>query len=458
MLDVQHQASLPKIQLAVLWAMFFMFVNLSNESIIQLLTPTIAEEFEMTKAKASLIVTVAGILSGVGGTIYATLTDFFSMRQLHLFGVAAFSAGSVLAFAVQDSFPALVAARMLQCAGAVCAQGCFVVLVTRYMNARDRSRYLAFSSALFMFGSGLGAFLGAVISSAMNWSYALLFPVATLLAVPSFWKHLPRERRSGARLDWVGALLVTVGVSAAILSISLRNVYGLAVTVLMVGLYLAHERGRRHPFLDLSLLRIRGFKPALLCAMIILGTQSGVLFLLPFIARDVYGLSLFETGLLFMSAYLPALATGIVSGRTLNRLGQYRTFTLGWTLLFASLIALVLTMGAPLILTGLALYLFAISNPFLYTGIVAALTGRLPPDKLGSGMGVFQLMAGGGNALVVSVVGILLTYRLFDSASLRIGNGMPINEYGQLLLLLSAFSLIGWLLFSRVFGRTIKNG
>jgi len=441
-----------KVQLAVLWAIFFMFVNLSNESMIQLLTPTMEEEFGITKAQASLIVTVAAVIASVGGTVYATLTDVFSMRQLLLFGVAAFNAGTLVGFAVQDSFPALVAARVLQCAGGISVPGCFVVLVTRYLDPGERMKYLAFSSTLYFFGNGLGSFLGAAISNAANWGYALLLPTVTLLAAPSFWKHLPREKGSGAPLDLAGALLAAAGIASAILSIALRIGYGFLAAALAIAWYLARMRRKSRPFLDLSLLRRRGFRLALLCAVTILGAQACVMFLLPFIAKYVYGLGLFDTGLLLVSAYLPALAAGIALGKALNRLGRRRLFLLGWALLFASLAALALTMEAPLVLTGLVLFVFAVSNPFLYTGLIDELTAQLPPDKLGSGMGVFYLAMGGGHAAAISVASVLLTNGVFGGGSFPLGDGMQINEYSRLLFLLAAYSLIGLLLFVRVTG------
>ncbi|XID93851.1 hypothetical protein ACF3MZ_04810 [Paenibacillaceae bacterium WGS1546] len=54
---------------------------------------------------------------------------------------------------------------------------------------------------------------------------------------------------------------------------------------------------------------------------------------------------------------------------------------------------------------------------------VAAVTGQLSSNKLGSGMGVFQLMVGGGNALVVSMVGILLTYHVRQEKGTQLKNG-----------------------------------
>ena len=50
-----------------------------------------ADYYDATKAKISLVVTIAGFISGIGGTVYSILTEKFSMRQLYLFGITMFS-------------------------------------------------------------------------------------------------------------------------------------------------------------------------------------------------------------------------------------------------------------------------------------------------------------------------------------------------------------------------------
>jgi len=450
-------ASAPKsgIYTAVYGVLFFIFLQLSNENIIQLLTPAMADDFGITKARVSLIVSIGGLVFGIGGALYSTLTDLFSMRQLYLFSIITFAGGSLLAFAVHDSFAALAVARFVQCVGGAGAQGCFIVLVTRYLPARDQPKYLALSSVIFMFSAGLGAWTGAVVASFITWTYALLLPVAALIVLPPLWRHLPRERRGEGRLDLPGAAIVTVVMMSATMSITFQQVYGLVIAMAGIWIYWQYARRREQPFLNLSVLRVPGFVSTLLTAVMMFGVQAGVLFLLPFVTRDVFGLSMNETGLLFLVAYVPAMWAGVAAGRMANRFGCNRTFYFGWSLFFVCLLLLVCAVaGRSLVLMWLALLVFAVGSPCMYTGIVATATGQLPNRQLGSGTGMFLLMMGMGNGLYVSLIGLLLTNGRLDRLPLRLGGNAVGDGYGPIFLMLVVMLLIPLMVYVRMHRRT----
>jgi DHA2 family metal-tetracycline-proton antiporter-like MFS transporter len=443
-----------RLLLAMPWVILFLFIQLSNESIIQLLVPVMADYYEVTKVKISLIVTIGAILFGIGGTIYSVLTDKFSMKQLFIFGIITFSIGSLVGFLVHPWFMLLVISRVLQCTGAVCATGCYIVLVTRYMPAHMQSKYIALSSAIFLLAAGLGTLIGALISTYLTWKFALLLPVITLVALPSFVKYLPNDKRSGGNLDTVGALLVAVGVLFTILTITLQNYYCLALAIIILLIYYMYAKQHEKPFLDLALLRIRGLKITYLTVFLVFGIQYSILFMLPFIVRDIYMLSMFETGLLFLCANAPALVSAMLTGRLVERFGRRNTFYLGWTLFFISILLFAASIGGPLFMIWFAMFIFAISNPLLYTGMVMAANSLLPEEKLGSGMGVFLLMMGWGNSVFVAVIGLLLTNRIVDVQI------MPLNSlfddassYSNLFLILAVLFCIVWLLYKYIHGK-----
>jgi len=85
----------------------------------------------------------------------------------------------------------------------------------------------------------------------------------------------------------------------------------------------------------------------------------------------------------------------------------------------------------------LAMFLFAISNPFVYTGVVMATTSLLPPEKLSTGMGLFTLMMGCGNALFVASIGLLLTNPIVSFKIVPIASAIPDSEsYSKIFLIL----------------------
>ena len=445
-----------KMSVVMLWVILFMFVQLSNESIIQLLAPVMVEYYGVTMVKISIIVTIGGIVFGVGGTIYSVLTEVLSMRQLFLFGIITFCIGSLIGFIVHPWFALFAVARFIQCMGAVCATGCYIVLVSRYLPEKVQSTYLAVSTALFLLGAGLGVLAGSFITNYLSWEFALLLPFVTALAIPVIYKHMPNDRPGKGKLDIPGAVIVSIGVIFSILAISLQNYYCLFGAILFLAGYVMYARRRQNPFLELKLLSIKGLKLTYVTTFLLFGVQYCVLFLLPFIVREMYGLTLLQTGWLFLAANSPALATAMITGKVVSKIGRNRTFYLGWSLFFTSLVLFTICMGAPLYFIWLAMFLFAISNPFLYTGIVTAASGLLPDAKLGSGMGIFLLMMGWGNSVVVSVMGLLLTNRLIDFRIFPyISNGADASSYSNAYLILAIIFFIVFLLYRYVHGNKV---
>jgi len=396
------------------WVILFLFLQGANENIIQLIVPIMADYYDATKAKISLVVTIAGIISGVGGTVYSILTEKFSMRQLYLFGLMMFSGGSFLAFALHPWFEWLIVARFIQCVGAIAANGCYIVLVSRYIPAKSQSLFFAMSSAMFLLALSLGTLTGALITNYLVWKYALLLPLFALLSLPAFLKYLPADRRGGNNLDIVGAILVALSILFMIFTISLQNIICMVAAILFMVTYYMYAKRRENPFLDLSLLRIRGLKPMLLMVFLLFGAQSVILFLLPFIVRDLYALDLIQIGLLFLSANAPAILAVLLIRKCVNRFGRTTVFYIGWLLFFLSLVTFALSMGGPIAMIWIAMLLFAISCPFFYTGIVMATTSLFPADKVGTGTALFLLSMGCGNSIFVAVVGLMLTTQVVD--------------------------------------------
>ena len=103
------------------WVIVFLFIKSSNESIIQLLAPIMVDYYGITKAKISIIITAAGLITVIGGTIVPVLTQKFSMRQMFGFGIILFNIGTLISFLVHPWYVLFALSRIIQCVGAVSA-------------------------------------------------------------------------------------------------------------------------------------------------------------------------------------------------------------------------------------------------------------------------------------------------------------------------------------------------
>lgn len=448
------QSSFRHIILVMPWVLFFMFIQLSNDAIIQLLAPSMTEIFGVTKVQVSILTTTAMILSGLGGVIVLVLTERFSMRQLYVFGSIVFTIGTVAGFLLSHWFVMLALARLLQCIGAASVMGCFMILVTRYAPEDRKSVYFAVSSAMFLLSSGLGVLIGSLITNYLSWRFALLLPLVTIVALPSFVMHMPREKGEPGKFDFLGAILASIGIVSLLLTITLQNVYCLASAILFLTIYIVYSRRHSAPFLDLRLLSLRGLRPAFLSAFMMFGIQGTILFMLPFVMQEIYQLEIVQVGLLFLTAHAPAVISAMLTRKVVERYGRNNTFYLGWTLFFASIVIIALAVGGPIYYVWFGMFVFAISNPFIYTGLVTSVTSILPVKKLGATMGLYTLSVGCGNSVFISTMSLMLTNRLIDFRFIPfLFQHQEANIYNNAYLILAALFLVVLFLFIYVFQR-----
>ncbi|KIL38749.1 hypothetical protein SD70_24395 [Gordoniibacillus kamchatkensis] len=93
----QDRRNAKLVLIAMPWVIFLLFMQVFNENVFSLVTPKIADDFAISPGTVSWVVTIGGVILGVGGAVYAALSDSLSFRKLFLFGVIAFAAGSLLA-------------------------------------------------------------------------------------------------------------------------------------------------------------------------------------------------------------------------------------------------------------------------------------------------------------------------------------------------------------------------
>jgi MFS family permease len=257
--------------------------------------------------RASWIVNGYLLVSVVAMPLAGRLADRQGIRPLLLGGLALFVMGSLLAGAA-PSLEALVAARLVQAAGAGTLVPVATAAAPHLFPGSDRSRALGAVGAATFLGMAAGPFVGAavlgavhpdamiemlglsggplagVLAPAWRWVFYLDVPIG-LAALAIAWAASAgwETPRSGGRLDVAGATAFTVGLGAILLGLTLAGEGtdpsgGLdprvAIAALMVvgvaGLVIAIRLGARRPdpFLDVRAFRRPAFAGAAVVSLL----------------------------------------------------------------------------------------------------------------------------------------------------------------------------------------------
>jgi len=290
----------------------------------------------------------APILSGfLGGYVVAMpLLGAFSDARGRLPACAAalgtFAAGSALT-ALAPSLAPLVAGRALQGLGGGALVPLSLALAADLYAAGRRGLAVGGVSALQEAGSVLGPIYGAGLAAGLgDWRlvFWLNLPLAALILgglVLSTRRLSPVVAPAGAsaggqRVEWLGALLLGAGLGLVVLALypddptsrpvnAHATLFGIAAALLLVAF--GWRQGRlKTPLIRLQLLRRRAFGGSLAANLLAGAALMVALVDVPILARGVYELDTFHSGLVLVRFLVGVPAGALLGGWLAGRAGQ----------------------------------------------------------------------------------------------------------------------------------------
>jgi EmrB/QacA subfamily drug resistance transporter len=304
--------------------------------------------------------------------LYGRFADIYGRKRVFYFGTSVFLIGTTLC-GLAHSMVQLVLFRALQGVGAGAIQPIAMTVLGDIYTPAERAKVQGYSSSVFGISAILGPALGAFIVEHLHWS--LVFWVNLPIGVASMAMYavfLPeRVEHREHRIDYAGAVLLTIGVGAVLLGLvqaATLGTFGLvgiaAVAVVAFALLVVQERRTAEPIVPFKLWRNRVIA---LANLGIFGTGSammGVSAFLPAYVQGVMGRSPGVAGFALGCQSVSWMFATFISGRLMIRT-SYR---------------LSAAIGGVALLTGGALFLMMTPQ----SGVGFAATGSL---VMGVGMG-----------------------------------------------------------------------
>jgi len=164
-------------------------------------------------------VVTANLLCATAVTpLYGKLSDIHGRRTMMLIAIGVYAGGS-LACALASSMLTLILARALQGLGGGGLMPLVQTIIGDVASPRDRPRYQAYTSSIFIVSTVGGPILGGFIAEHLHWAWIFWFnlPLCGLafLLTNKLLRRLPRHERRH-RLDLLGAVLM-VGAAIALM-------------------------------------------------------------------------------------------------------------------------------------------------------------------------------------------------------------------------------------------------
>jgi hypothetical protein len=228
---------------------------------------------------------------------------------------------------------------------------------------------------------------------------------------------------SGARrrvpLDWLGAVLTVFGLAGPVLALIRQPVVGWSSPevwavglggLVLLGLFVAHERRTPAPMLPLGLFKRRNFAVGNLQTFAMYGGLGTVFFFLTLFLQQVAGYEALQAGLATVPTTLVMFTLSRRAGRLADRYGP-RLFMGGGPLLAACGIALLLRVDAGLnYWTDLfpALIVFSLGLAATVAPLTATVLGDADESNAGIASGINNAIARVAGLLCIAALGAVV--------------------------------------------------
>ena len=406
-----------------------MFLAALDQTIVATALPTIGRQFNDV-SNLSWVITAYLLASTAVAPVFGTLSDIYGRRVMITVSLVLFTAGSILC-AVAPNMPVLIVARGLQGLGGGGIMPVVQTVISDVVSPRERGRYQAYFSGVWMAAGLMGPVLGGVFAEHLHWS--MIFWINVPLAVGALFLLLPKmgkiptfHRRR--KVDWLGGVLLMASAVVVMLVLSWggnRYAWLSPAIMAMIGASVAlafafvwHARNADEPFLPLPLMGGTVVPYAMVAGGCALGAITGLTVHLPLYYEVVYHLTASEAGLALIPLAAISTCGAAIAGRTMARAKHYKRVAIVGTSAAAIFGAVLTVTTLPLWGLLVVLSLFALGLGTTFPVSVVSLQNSVARAQIGTVTGAMNFFRSLMSSFMVAAFSAILLMALGAGISL----------------------------------------
>ncbi|NUT41033.1 MAG: MFS transporter [Thermoactinospora sp.] len=382
----------------------------------------------------SWVVTAYVLGTTVSTPIWGKIGDIFGRKTIFIISIVVFMIGSVLCGMSQD-MGQLIAFRAIQGLGAGGLMVNVMAIIGDLVPPRERGQYQGIMAGVMSLAMIAGPLVGGFITDHLDWRWAFYvnLPVGFVaLALIVAKLHLPK-RSAAVRIDWLGAIVLTIGITALVLITSWGgNDYAwgswqilslAAVAVVSLGLFAAVERRAADPILPLTLFRDRNFTLITIIGFLLGFAMFGAINFLPLFQQTVQGASATNSGLLLLPMMAAAMVISIFVGKRITVTGTYKIYPIigGVGMVAGVWLLSLMDVNTPTWQTGLFIAVLGVGMGFLMQTTMLIAQNSVEPKDMGVASSTSTFFRSIGGSFGVSLFGAIFNNHFLDGLTQHFG-------------------------------------
>jgi EmrB/QacA subfamily drug resistance transporter len=299
-----------------------MLMIILDATIVNVALPSIQGDLGFSQNSLAWVVNAYLIAFGGLLLLAGRLGDLIGQRRIFLIGLAVFTAASLVC-GIAQSQGMLIGARFVQGVGGALTSAVILGMIVRmFPEPREQAKAIGVYSFVASAGASIGLLLGGVLTEAINWHWIFFvnLPIGIGTALLAA-RLLDRDEGIGLSqgADVPGAVLITGALMLGVYTIveaadagwGSAQTLGLgAVSLALLGAFVAREATARTPLVPLRIFRSRNVSGANLIQVLMVAGMYGMFFLGALYMQRVLGYDALEVGLAFLPV---ALLIGVLS-------------------------------------------------------------------------------------------------------------------------------------------------
>ena len=433
--QLDQKRSQREILIALSGLIMGMFVAVLSGTVVSTSLPRIIADLGGDQAAYTWVITATLLATAVSTPIWGKLSDLLDRKLLLQLALAIFVLATVAA-GFSTSTTMLIALRVVQGIGVGGLMSLVFVAVALIISPRERGKYMGIVGGIMAVATIGGPLIGGVITDALGWRanffVGVPFAVAAIIIIQRTL-HLPRGTRDRVIIDYLGAVLLSLGVSLLLIWVSMGgnqfewnstlSYLMIGGAVLALGAFVFTEFRVAEPIVPMELFKNRTFTLAVVASIAVgVAMFASSVFLAQYfqLAR---GANPTQSGLMTIPLVAGQLLASIVIGQLISRLGAWkRWMVLGSVLILAGVSLLsTLSYDTDLLWVSIYMVLLGAGLGMVMQNLTLVVQNDTPVSQLGAASANVNFFRSVAGAVGVTVMGSILASQVTShvSASLQ---------------------------------------